>query len=315
MKKKKIICLGGGSAMPEAVLKGLKNHPSVTLYAVSAMLDSGGSSGRIRKDYNIVSPGDIRRAFLALANTSKSMEDFFNYRFQKGELKGHNLANLLIAGLHLSSNDYEEVRKEIHKILNINHYVFPSTINSVSLFAELESGEIIEGETNIDIAQHDSSIKKVFLKPKAKIYPPLKKIFEEADLIVMGPGDLYSSLIQILLVQGIPEAIMNSKAKKVYVCNLMTKKGETQNFKVEDFSNEVEKYLGGDLDYVLYNTQEINTEMLKKIRKERPVFLEMASFSSQLNPNKFIGRALLGEKPSLHNNSQKISKAILSLLG
>ncbi len=313
-KLKKIVCLGGGNAMPKAVLSGLKKYP-VKISAICAMLDSGGSSGRLRKDYNIISPGDIRRAFIALANTSPVIENLFNYRFQTGELKGHNFANLFITALELSSNNYEEVCNEMYKMLNISHQVLPITLDNSQLFAVLENEEVIIGETNIDIPKHDSSlkIKKVFLKPKAKIYPKAFDAIQDADLIVIGPGDLYSSLAQILLVEGTAQAIAESKAKKIYICNLMTKKGETNNFNVIDFSNEIESYLGCELDYVLYNTEKLNQETLNEIKEKHPELIEMVDFDKSLNKNKFIGKDFLNSS-NISHDSGKLSKAIFSLI-
>jgi len=233
---KKIVCLGGGNAMPRAVLSELKKHP-VFISAICAMLDSGGSAGRLRKDYHISSPGDIRRAFLALANTSPAVENLFNFRFQGGNLKGHNFANLFITALELSTNDYEKTIKEIKKLLNVKHEVLPSTLDKSHLYAVLENGKIISGETNIDIPKHNGKlkIKRVFLKPKAKAYPKALEAIRKANIIIIGPGDLYSSLAQIFLVEGMAESISKSKAKKVYICNLMTKHGETNNYTVQDF--------------------------------------------------------------------------------
>ena len=312
-EQKKIVCLGGGNAMPKAVLAGLKKYP-VKISAICAMLDSGGSSGRLRKDYNIIAPGDIRRAFIALANTSPVIENLFNYRFQTGELEGHNFANLFITALELSSNNYEEVCDEMYKMLNISHQVLPITLDNSQLFAELENGEIIAGETNIDIPKHDSSlkIKKVFLKPEAKIYPKALSAIRGADLIVIGPGDLYSSLAQILLIKGAAEAIAESKAKKVYICNLMTKDGETNNFNVMDFSNEIENYLSSKLDYVLYNTEKLNQEMLNNIKEKHPELIEMVGFDKDLDESKFLGKDFLDLSKTTHD-SEKLSKAIFDL--
>ena len=313
-KQKKIVCLGGGNAMPKAILSGLKKYP-VRISAICAMLDSGGSSGRLRKDYNIISPGDIRRSFIALADTSPTMENLFNYRFETGELKGHNFGNLFITALGLSSNNYEEVCDEIHKMLNISHQVLPITTDNSQLFAVLENGETIAGETNIDVPKHDSSlkIKKVFLEPEAKIYPKALDAIQDADLIIIGPGDLYSSLAQILLVEGTVRAIKESKAKKVYVCNSMTKKGETNNFSVTDFSDEIESYLGGELDYVLYNTKKPDQNALNKAKEKHPELIEMVSLDSGLSENKFIGKDFL-DSSNITYDSEKLSKLIFSLI-
>lgn len=314
LKDKRIVCLGGGNAMPKAVLVGLKNYP-VKISVICAMLDSGGSAGRLRKDYKIVSPGDIRRAFIALANTSPVIQDLFNYRFQAGSLKGHNFANLLITALELVANDYEKTIKEVSRILNVKHQVLPATLDKANLYAILENGQIISGETNIDIPKHDGNlkVKRVFLKPKAKAYPKALETINRADVIIIGPGDLYSSLAQILLTAGIPEAIRKSKAKKVYICNLMTKYGETNNFTVLDFTKEIEKYLGSEVNYVIYNNFIPEKEIIKKYKKNHPELLDLVRINENLPKGKFIGRNLL-QKDLIEHEPQKVAKAIIKLI-
>jgi len=313
-KLKNIVCLGGGNAMPKAVLTGLKKHP-VKLSVICAMLDTGGSAGRLRKDYKIVSPSDIRRAFIALANTSPVIKELFDYRFQSGELKGHNFANLLITALELSTNDYEKTRQELKRILNVSHEVLPATLDKAHLYAVLENGKTVSGETNIDIPKHNKNlkIKKVFLKPKAKAYPATLKAIKKADLIIIGPGDLYSSLVQILLTEGIKEAIFKSKAKKIYICNLMAKLGETNNFTVLDFTEEIEKYLGDKIDYVVYNNFFPKKEIIKKYKKEHPELLDLVRINEKLPREKFIGRNLL-RKEAIEHYPQKLAKILISLI-
>jgi len=327
-RNKKIVCLGGGNAMPKAVLTGLREAP-VKLSVICAMLDSGGSAGRLRKDYKIVSPGDIRRTFIALANTSPVIKDLFNYRFQTGELKGHNFANLLITALALTTKDYKKIIKEVSRLLNIKHQVIPSTLDKANLYAVLENGQTISGETNIDIPKHNGNlkIKKVFLKPKAKAYPPALEAIKNADLITIGPGDLYSSLVQILLTEGIPEAIRKSKAKKAYICNLMTKYGETNNFTVLDFVKEIEKYLQGPVDYVVCNTKQPSKKRLLDYKKSynppfvsekslhsAPILLDLVKFDERLESGKkFIGADLLSPSGPIVHHPDKLAKVIISL--
>lgn len=312
---KKIVCLGGGNAMPKAVLQGLKKYP-IGLSVICAMLDSGGSAGRLRKDYKITSPGDIRRAFIALANTSPAIENLFNYRFQAGELKGHNFANLFITALELTTNNYEKTIKEMNRFLNIKHQVLPVTLDNANLYAILENGKIISGEINIDVPKHSGNlkIKRVFLRPKAKAYPQALEVINKADLIITGPGDLYSSLAQILLTEGIPEAIRETRAKKVYICNLMTKYGETNNFSVSDFTNEIEKYLGGNVDYVIYNSKKPSKERLQKYKKEHSELLSLVTFDKNLSQGKkFIGVDLLPSAGPIVHDSDKLVKILLRL--
>ncbi|PIR02387.1 MAG: hypothetical protein CO031_01470 [Candidatus Nealsonbacteria bacterium CG_4_9_14_0_2_um_filter_37_38] len=313
---RRIVCLGGGNAMPKAVLAGLKKYP-VKLSVICAMLDSGGSAGRLRKDYNIISPGDIRRAFIALADTSPAVESLLNYRFETGELKGHNFANLLITTMELANQDYEKTFEEMSQLLNINtnHEVLPVTLDNANLHAVLENGKVISGETNIDIPKHDGNlrIKKAFLKPRAKAYPRSLEAISQADLIVIGPGDLYSSLAQILLTEGIPGAIKKSNAKKVYICNLMTKYGETNNFSVLDFTQEIEKYIGGAIDYVIYNNKQPSAPSLLTIyKKKHPELLGLVKINENLPKEKFIGRNLL-KTDSIEHDPKKVSKTLISL--
>ena len=301
--------------MPKVVLAGLKKHP-VKISAIFAMLDSGGSAGRLRKDYKIVSPGDIKRALLALANTSPIIENLFNYRFQAGPLKDHSFANLLITALELSTNDYEKTIKAVKKILNVKHQVLPSTLDRANLYAVLENGKIISGEVNIDIPKHNGNlkIKKVFLRTKARAYPKVLETINQADLIVIGPGDLYSSLAQILLTDGIPQAIQKSKAKKAYLCNLMTKYGETNNFSVLDFAKEIEKYLGAKVDYVIYNNTSPQKEKIKKYKKEHPELLEIVKVDKNLPEKKFIGKNLLLKSGLIEHDPKKVAKILISLI-
>lgn len=301
--------------MPKAVLAGLKKYP-VKISVICAMLDSGGSAGRLRKDYKIVSPGDIRRAFLALADTSPVIENLFNYRFQAGDLKDHNFANLFITALELSTNNYEKTSREIKRILNIKHEVLPVTLENSNLCAVLENGKTITGETNIDIPKHNGNMKirRVFLKPKAKAYPKTVEAIKNADMIVIGPGDLYSSLAQILLTEGVSQAIRKSKAKKVYVCNLMTKYGETNNFTVSDFAKEIEKFLGKNVDCVIYNAKKPSGKRLAEYKRKHPEMLDTVKFNGSLIKNKkFIGADILAESNDVIHDPRKLTKTIMNL--
>lgn len=315
--QRKIVCLGGGNAMPKAVLSGLKKYP-VKLSVICAMLDSGGSAGRLRKDYKLVSPGDIRRAIIALANVSPAIKDLFDYRFESGELNGHNFANILITALELATdNNYEKAFKEISRLLNIKHKVLPATLDNANICAILENGKVISNETDIDKPKHNGSlrIKKVFLRPKARAYPKSLEAIRQADLIVIGPGDLYSSLAQILLVETMPETLKKSRAKKVYLCNLMTKYGETNNFSVLDFAKEIEKLLGFELDYVIYNNFIPEKRRIDRYKKAHPELLDLVrgGLDEPLPKNKFIGKNLLPKSGPIEHDPKKLAKVILSL--
>lgn len=306
--------MGGGNAMPVAILSELKKQP-VFISAICAMLDSGGSAGRLRKDYGIVSPGDIRRAFLALANTSPAIENLFNFRFQVGGLKGHNFANLFITALELSTNNYEKTITELGKLLKVDHKVLPSTIDKSSLCAVLENGEIIEGETNIDIPKHNGKLKieRVFLKPKARAYPKALIEISRADIIIIGPGDLYSSLAQILITEGMADAIKKSRAKKVYICNLMTKYGETKDYSVGDFTSKIEGLIGAPVDRVIYNNKKITEKRSSDYRKKNKELLSPVTPNLDLDKKKFIGADIIKSAGDIVHSPKKLIKTILNI--
>lgn len=300
--------------MPRAVLEGLKNK-EVDIAAICAMLDSGGSSGRLREDYGIVSPGDIRRAFIALANTSPIIEELFDYRFQAGELQGHNFANLFITALNLSTEDGEKTFETMNDLLNVSHQVLPVTLDSSHVCAVLEDGRIIEGETNIDIPKHDGTlkIKDVFLKPKARAYPKAINAIYGADKIVLGPGDLFSSLAQILLVEGMAEAIRNTDGQKIYVCNLMTKHGETNSFSVKDFTRKAEELLGGEFDKVVYNNNFPEEERVEKYKETHEELINLVNPGDNLEEGKFVGSDVLVDEGKIIHDSEKLTNVILDL--
>lgn len=307
--------------MPRAVLTGLKNYrDQVNLYVVSAMLDSGGSAGEERKKYNTgVSFGDIRRAAYAVSGAPDETKELLNSRFQEGPFKGHVVSNLNCSAKVKKTGDPMAAIDYLVKEFRIpsQYKIFPATFDDANLVAELENGEVIEGETNIDIPKHDENlkIKKVSLVPEAKAFPGSVEAIKNADLIVIGPGDLYSSIAQILLVQGIPDAIRESKAKKAYFCNLMTKKGETNGFSVLDFSCEVEKYLGSLLDFVVFNTNEPDLARLVEYKREHPELIDFVEpYRDSQDQKKFIGRELMVSDGPIIHDPEKVAEVILSLL-
>ncbi|MFH1280526.1 MAG: gluconeogenesis factor YvcK family protein [Candidatus Beckwithbacteria bacterium] len=307
---KKIVCLGGGNAMPKAVLTGLKNY-SVNLSVISAVLDLGGSAGRLRQSFNTkISFGDIRRASLALSEADAATKNYFNYR----DWDGHVVANVFCTAMFVATNSQETAINKLNERLKVpkQHQILPATIDDTNIYAVLENGKVIEGESNIDVPKHNGKlkIKEVYLKPEAKVYPKAQESIKNADLIVIGPGDLYSSLAHILLVKGIPEAIKKSKAKKIYICNLMTKHGETNNFTVSDFTLEIEKLLNGKVDFVIYNTKNPGSQRLAKYKKEHRELLELVE--NKTSDLRFIGTDLISFFGPVVHDSNKLAKAIFS---
>src|SRR3989344_2173168 len=304
---KNIVCIGGGTGMP-LVLRTLKNHP-VHLSAIVAMSDDGGSTGILRDEYGVAATGDVRRALVALSEPEGILKELFNYRFGKGGLEGHSFGNLFLTTLEKITGSFAQAVEEAGKILKIKGEVIPVTLDNTRLFAELENGQVIKGETNIDIPKHDGSlrIKKIWLDPEARMNPKAGEAILAADLVIIGPGDIYSSLIPNLLVNGMSEAIKRSKATKLYICNLMTKRGETHDFKAEDFVSEIEKYT--PLDFALFNIKKPGEEILKKYKKAKSEFVEPPAFSP-----KVILADLLAEDGFIrHDSGKKLADVILSL--
>ncbi len=319
---KKFVCFGGGNAMPKAVLTPLKNYP-VSITGITSMVDNGGSAGQLRVDFNVLPPGDIRRHILALSDAPQWKKDLWVFRFGHevfdGGHKGHVFANAFIAGLENILKDYGKVVDVIHEFMEVgkNHRAFPATAEKTQIYAELENGEIVKGEDEIDVPiKHDPKlkIKKVFLKPRAKAYPPVLKAIAEAHAITIGPGDLYSSSVPCVLMEGMAEALCKSKAKKIFIVNTMTKLGETNDFSVVDFVREMEKYMGCALDYVIYNAEIPDKKRIDEYKKEEPSVIEIVKVNDGLDGKKFIGAKILAKEGAIIYDPEKLVKTIMSLI-
>ncbi|MDD4151318.1 MAG: YvcK family protein [Candidatus Gracilibacteria bacterium] len=317
--KVNVTTIGGGTGSYN-VLTGLKQFDDLNLASIVTMSDSGGSTGVLRDEFGILPPGDLRRAILALSQESEVLRKLFEYRFEKkSSVSGHTVGNLLITAMADITGDFESGLKEVSKMFRVKGKVIPVTKEKSDLCVRLEDGEIIEGETNIDCPIHDGNliIEEAFLKPTVSINPRAKDVLENSDIIIIGPGDLYTSIIPNLLVKGVKEAIENSDAKVVYFCNIMTKHGETNNFEVIDFINVIEKYLGtGNLDYVIVNNGYISDEMVEKYEEEemkKPVKLKDLSVFVDKN-YKIIERDLLNETDFVRHKPEKLAQVISDII-
>ncbi len=311
-KKEKIVVIGGGTGSYTALL-GLKNY-DVELTAVISMTDSGGSTGRLRDEFGFLPPGDVRRALIALSPETSMLRKLFEYRFEKGQgLEGHSFGNLFLTALREITGSDEASISEAARILNIKGRVLPVTTTNCQLAAVLENNQVVVGETNIDIPKHDPNlrIKKLFTVPDVKAYKEAVKSILEADKIIIGPGDLYTSVLSSVIIGGIKEAICNSKAKKVYVCNIMTKHGETTGFKASGFISELEKYLGKkSLDFVICNNKRPAKSLLKKYASEHSEFVEP---DAKDNHHKMIKTNLLDDIHLARHDPDRLAKAIMSI--
>lgn len=316
----KIVCFGGGRAMPDAVLSGLKNR-AVSITSITSMTDSGGSTGQLRRDFGVLPPGDIRRHLLALSCAPEWKKELFRMRFGHEEFegghRGHTFGNVFIAGLQQVLKDYEKALRIVHEFLEVNGKCLPATTESVTLAAVLENGERIFGEDEIDIAKKHNphiKIKEIHLKPQAMAYPPAAAAIKAAGIIAIGPGDLYSSILPCFLPRGIKDAMQKTKAKKILICPAMTKLGETQKFSVLDFAAEAEKYIGCGLDFVIFNTEIPAKARLEQHKKEEPQLLEPTEFGGIVSGGKFLGKNLLSKTGPVIYDPKKVADCLLELL-
>ncbi len=261
-----VVVVGGGTGL-SILLKGLKKFTS-NITAIVTVADDGGGSGVLREDLGMLPPGDIRACMLALANTEPTMEKLLQYRFEDGMLKGQNFGNIFIAAMNGIYGNFETAIKESSNVLAITGKVYPMTLDNVKIRAELHNGTIVEGESRISIesTKAKSKIKKVSIEPE--ITNPLPEVLlalKDADLIVLGPGSLYTSVIPHLLVKDVVEAICNSKAPKAYIANVMTEPGETDDYKLLDHVEAILDHSRDDiLDYVIANTEDVPMESLDR---------------------------------------------------
>jgi len=321
LKPKKIVCLGGGNLVPRVILEPLKKYPA-KIVSITSMTENGGSTGQLRKDFNILPVGDISRHLVGLSDAPEWKKDLFYLRFGKekfpGGHVGHRFGTVFISLMEYTlGGNFEKALEVAHDFLEVKkHKALPATINKVQLMAELENGKIIEGEDEVDVPKKHNpklKIKKVFLKPRAKVFPPTKKAILEADIITLGPGDFYSSTVPCLLPAGMKEAFGKTKSKKILICNTMTKLGETNDFSVLDFAKKLEKYMGCPLDFVIYHNAVIKKGRIKKYKKKVPLARGSVKIDKNLPSQKFIGRNILVKNDFPAYDSKKIVKIILSL--
>ncbi|HVF69722.1 MAG TPA: gluconeogenesis factor YvcK family protein [Xanthomonadales bacterium] len=324
-KLPKVVVIGGGTGSFVA-LSGLKKYP-IDLTAIVTMMDSGGSSGRLRDELGVLPPGDIRQCLVALATSSKLLRDLFTYRFEDGDLKGHNFGNIFLSSLEKTTGSMEKAIIEVGKILRIHGHVVPVTFKKTDLCVELMDGKTIVGETHIDEVEtkmNRARIKNAFLKPKVKANPMALNAITEADFILIGPGDLYTSIIPNLLVKNVAKTLKKSKAQKIYVMNLMTKYGQTTHYTAKDHINDLEKYIGkGMLDTVLINTKRPTKETLSWYEDfdEQPVLDNLSASGYSLLRKDLLKNTVLKKSPTdslkrsiIRHDSVKLARAVMEII-
>ena len=310
----KVVVIGGGTGL-STMLRGLKQYTS-HITAIVTVGDDGGGSGKLREDLGMLPPGDIRNCILALADTEPLMEDLLQYRFTEGSLKGQCFGNLFLAAMAGISENFEDAVQKMSSVLAVKGKVLPVTLDDMKLIAELENGEIIEGESKIpsEVIVRNTRIKKIAIKPiDAKPLEEAIKAINNADVIIMGPGSLYTSIIPNLLVKGIPEAICKSPAKKVYISNVMTQPGETDGFKVSNHLKVLMDYgVAENIDYVIANNGIIPPDIKEKYAKENAelVVLDYENISN-LNVNVIEANLIKITKRYVKHNAEKLAELIM----
>ena len=315
----KIVVIGGGTGN-FVVLNGLKHHtPNLT--AIVSMSDSGGSSGRLRDQLGQLPPGDVRQCLLGLSpdNPNDSiLRRLLDYRFDRGQdLQGHSFGNLMLAALTELTGSMALAIIEAGRMLQITGQVLPVTLTNTNLKARLVDGAVVSGEASIDVRGVGSGvhIDYVYLDPPARVYPPVVEAILDADLVVMGPGDLYTSIIPNLMVEGVGDAIARTRAPVLYTSNIMTKPGESDGFKVSDFAREVKRYMGptGRIDYLLVNDGPLPAEAVERYRSSDAFPVELDSDECAGLVGEVVAGPLVGSGPQIRHDSRALADMIMAV--
>lgn len=264
---KKITVLGGGTGS-YVVLRALRQIPSLDISAIVTMMDSGGSTGRLRDQLGVLPPGDLRQCLVALSEAPEIWRKLFSYRFEKGDLSGHNFGNIFISTLEKITGDYQEVLDEVHYVMQCVGRVHPAILTFANIQVQYDTGRTVESEKLLDEVNPDmGTIVEAKAIPAVKANPRAVERLNDSDFVIAGPGDLYSSLISIALAEGIAEAYSHSKGKLVYIMNLMTKASQTRGYGAYRHLVDFAKYYGRMPDICVVNTKQISQDMLLRYQK------------------------------------------------
>jgi uncharacterized cofD-like protein len=299
----KITVIGGGTGS-FTLLSALKNHTR-QIAAVVNMVDDGGSTGVLRDELGVLPPGDVRQCLVALSDSPK-IRDLFNYRFDEGTFQGHAFGNLLLTALEKMTGSFSEAVETAAEILRVNGVVIPATLDNVRLKMEwAEASTILHGERTIDadFFKYDPRKANLSLVPAASANPTALAAIQQADLVVIAPGDLYTSLGPLLAINGVGEALQKTEATIMYVSNLVTKQGQTAGFCVSDHAAEIERFIGGEvLDYVLYNKQVPTSELAQRYKEEHAYLVEVDNEVLATKKYKSVGGNFLGAVAEGHDS-------------
>lgn len=266
---KKVVTIGGGTGS-FMLLSGLRDYP-IKLSAIVSMADNGGSSGVHRDELGVLPPGDVRQCLVALSDSPEIMRQLMNYRFNEGGLDGHSFGNIFLSALEKVTGDFVSAVREASDILDVKGSVIPVTSTDTHLYALLKNGKTLKGENaiNTNLNLEKVGIEHIYLEPQAIANPEAVKKILGADLIIIGPGNHYCSIVPNLLVKGIPEALRKTRAKIVYNCNLVNKWGHTNNFSLDDYVDAIHALIGKPvIDYVTYNVRQPGKKLLERYQKQ-----------------------------------------------
>ncbi len=310
----RIVVIGGGTGLP-VLLRGLKQYP-VDITAIVTVADDGGSSGRLREDLHIPPPGDIRNVLASLSDVEPLVEEMFQHRFKtSNELSGHSLGNLILAAMTSITGNFVHAIQEMSKILNVHGKVLPAANQSVVLHAEMEDGTIVSGESKIPYS--GKRIKKVFMTPEnIRPIPETLQAIRQADLIIIGPGSLYTSILPNLLVPKIGDELCRSQAKKVYICNLMTQAGETHGFTASDHVKALYDHMScAFINTILVNNEEIPQDIQLRYNEELadPVLYDLPRLF-ELGLEVVHADIAYQENGALRHDPKKVAKILYNLL-
>ena len=320
-----VVVIGGGTGN-FTLLQAMKTRPW-HITALVNMADDGGSTGILRDELGVLPPGDVRQCLVALAESPK-LRDLFSYRFDEGSLGGHSFGNLFLTALEKMTGEFGEGVKIASEVLKVKGKVLPMTLDNVTLVMEQAGGQIHRGEYKIAHVRFTGDARPTLrLEPRAKLNPEAAEAIAAADMIVIAPGNLYGSLGPALIVDDVGQCIGKSRAVKVYVCNLVTKPGQTDGFKVHDFAAEIERFMGGALlDYVLYNNAKPDPELLRLYSADGEYWVEYDETELTKAHYEAVGGHFVSDTPwrptnkrdliprtLIRHNAERVVQALLQL--
>ncbi|MFD2922631.1 gluconeogenesis factor YvcK family protein [Halobacillus naozhouensis] len=314
LNKPKVVVIGGGTGMP-VLLRGLKYFP-IDLSAIVTVADDGGSSGRLRSELSIPAPGDIRNVLAAMSDAEPMLLDLFQHRFANGNgLSGHSMGNLLLAAMTSMTGDFYHGIKEISRVLNVKGNIYPIANHSMNLHAEMEDGTLVTGESNIPKA--NKRIKRVYVSPlPIQPLPEAMNAIRDADLVVIAPGSLYTSILPNIIIPEIGQALRETKAKVTYVCNVMTQEGETSGYTAADHVQAIYDHVGeGCIHSVVVHNKPIGPNIRKVYAEENaePVHYDMDRIKA-LGLNIIEEDIIDKSKAAIRHDTKKLAHLLHSML-